>query len=280
MEEKIKKAWDSDHDAVPKHLVDESWNALEGSIQLQSRRLCRRRMLYMAACIAALLLSTYYFSEIYNPTITIGNYTAIGKKINLPDGSIVLLSPGSEVRYKKSFKKTRGAELDGEAFFDIAKDSVKEFTVKTEFTTTRVLGTTFLITETPNLKSTEVRLYTGEISMSLKVDSAKSWEVFPGESFVYENGKASVEKFGKLPFLEGENQFSDFNGIPLEELFEFLEERFNCNFVRNEYTGNKRVTLRINKSDSLPQILNVLSVINRTKYEMNKTTNEVYVYQK
>ncbi len=280
MEEKVKKAWDSDHDAVPKHLVDRSWNALEDSIRIQSRRLYRRRILYFAACMAVLFLSTYYFSEIYNPTITIGNHTASGKEVNLPDGSIVLLSPGSEVRYKKSFKKTRGAELDGEAFFDIAKDSIKAFTVETDFTTTRVLGTTFLITETANLRNTEVKLYTGKISMSLNVDPAKKWEVFPGESFVFENGKASVEKFGQHPFLEDENQFSDFNGILLEELFEFLEERFNCHFIRNEYTGNKRVTLRINKSDSLPQILNVLSVIYRTKYEMNKTTNEVYVYQK
>lgn len=280
MEEKVEKAWDSDYDTVPKHLVDRSWDALEGKIRLRSKHLYRRRILAMAACMAALLFSGYYFSEIYNPTIIIGNYAEIGKEVSLPDGSIVLLSPGSEIRYKKSFEKTRGAELDGEAFFDIVRDSTKEFTVETDFTTTRVLGTTFLITETPDLKNTEVRLYTGKISMSLKVDSSKSWEVYPGERFNYKNGKASIKKFGKHLFLEKENRFSDFNGIPLEKLFDFLEERFNCHFTRNEYTENKRVTLRINASDSLPQILNVLSIINRTKYEINKTTNEVDVHQK
>ncbi len=280
MEEKVGKAWDSDYETVPKHLVDRSWNVLEGKIRSQSRRLYRRRILYMAACLAALLFSTYYFSEIYNPTITIGNFTEIGKEVSLPDGSIVVLSPGSKIRYKKSFEKTRGAELDGEAFFDIAKDSTKEFKVETDFTTTRVLGTTFLITETLDIKNTEVKLFTGRISMSLNGDSTQSWEVFPGESFVYENGKTSVKNFGNNLFLEEEKQFSDFNGIPLEELFDFLEERFNYHFVRNEYTENKLVTLRINKSDSLPQILNLLSVINHTKYEINKTTNEVYEYKK
>jgi len=280
MGEKVEKVWDSDYEAVPKYLVDQSWNALEGRIRSRSRRLYRRRILGMAACMAALLFSGYYFFEIYNPTITIGNFTAIGKEVSLPDGSIVLLSPGSEIRYKKSFEKSRGAELDGEAFFDIARDSTKEFTVETDFTTTRVLGTTFLVTETPDLKNTEVKLYTGKISMSVNHDSATSWEVFPGESFVYENGRASVEKFEKNSFWEAENQFSDFNEVPLEELFEYLEERFNCRFVRNEYTKNNRVTMRINTSDSLPQILHLLSIINQTKYEINKTTNEVYVSKK
>lgn len=280
MEEKVEKAWNSAYEAVPKHLVDQSWNALEDRIRTQSRRFYQRRIIGMAACMAALLFSGYYFSEIYNPTIAIGNYAEIEKEISLPDGSIVVLSPGSEIRYKKSFEKTRGAELDGEAFFDIARDSTKEFRVETDFTTTRVLGTTFMITETPDLKNTEVRLYTGEISMTINPDSAQSWKVFPGESFVYENGEASVKKFGKNLFLEEENQFSDFNGIPLEEVFDFLEERFSCHFTRNEYTENKWVTLRINASDSLPQILNVLSIINRTKYEINKTTNGVYVHQK
>ncbi len=234
----------------------------------------------MAACIAALLFSTYYFSEIYNPTITIGNDSAMGKEVNFPDGSIALLSPGSELRYKKSFNETRGVSLKGEAFFDIVKDSSRTFKVETEFTTTKVLGTTFLVTETVDLKNTEIRLYTGKISMSLNVGQNLSWEVSPGERFVYKNGVASVEKFRKLQNLEGENRFSDFNGIPLEELYEFIENRFNCQFVRNEYTGNNRVTLRISQSDSLLQILNVLSVINHTKYEINKETNKVYVYEK
>ena len=279
MEEKVEKAWDSVYNAVPKHLVDQSWDALEGKIRLRPKHLYRRKILCMAACMAALLFTGHYFSEIYNPTITIRNYAKFGKEVYLPDGSIVFLSTGSEIRYKKSFEKTRGAELDGEAFFDIARDSTKEFTVETDFTTTTVLGTTFLVTETPELKNTQVMLYTGKISMSVNAYSTQSWEVFPGETFVYENGKASVKKSGKNLYLEEENKFSDFNVIPLEKLFGFLEERFNCHFIRNEYTDNKLVTLRINKSDSLPQILNVLSIINRTKYEINKTTNEVYVYQ-
>ena len=80
--------------------------------------------------------------------------TALGekKKFYLPDSSLVYLNAGSALRFPEHFTDTsRNIHLTGEAFFEISKDPLRPFTIYTENTETRVLGTVF------NLKA-----YTGE----------------------------------------------------------------------------------------------------------------------
>lgn len=278
IEKKMEEAWNGPHEAVSEDEIQKSWNDLEGTIKSRSRRFKYR--LGWAAAIALLMLPALYFLALENSQISVENLAVIDKEVYLPDGSLVLLKQGSEIRYNKSFDKKRGVKLDGQAFFDIEKDSLKEFTVETDYTTTKVLGTSFLVSETPNSQNTEVSLYSGRVLMSLKENQATSWALIPGESFVFEDGQAYVKKFETdLSFSAG-NKFSDLNEIKLEKLFEFLEERFGYHFETNEYTKNKLVTLRINKSDSLPQILKLLSLINDTNFEINEVSKKIIISQK
>ena len=80
--------------------------------------------------------------------------------------------------------------------------------------------------------------------------------------------------------FESGNQFIEINNLEIEELFKFLEKRFDYEFDKNHYTKNKRVTLRINKKDSLEQILKLLSIINNTTYEINQEKREIQVFSK
>jgi hypothetical protein len=277
IEKKMEQAWSSYYETVSGDVVEKSWKSLESRIKNKPNKLYKR--ISLAAAIFVLLFSTYYFIEIYNPTITIQNYGQVEKEVRLPDGSLVLLKHDSEIRYKESFENKRGVKLNGQAFFNIVKDSSKEFKVETATTTTRVLGTSFLVTEDKISRDTEVSLYSGRVLMSVKDNQGTSWAIIPGESFVYEKGHVLIKKFETNLSFETGNKFSDLNNIPLEKLFDFLHDRFHYRFITNEYTINKRVTLRINKSDSLPQILNLLSIINHMNYEINKADKEVHVFQ-
>jgi ferric-dicitrate binding protein FerR (iron transport regulator) len=67
-------------------------------------------------------------------------------KIVLADGSKVWLNAASSLRFPASFVgDERNVVLTGEAYFEIAKDARKPFTVTANGTTTRVLGTHFNI---------------------------------------------------------------------------------------------------------------------------------------
>lgn len=64
--------------------------------------------------------------------------------VSLPDGSEVSLYPGSVIKYPKKFKNNiRPVELNGEAFFDVERDTLKTFSVSSGIMSVEVLGTAF-----------------------------------------------------------------------------------------------------------------------------------------
>ncbi len=75
---------------------------------------------------------------------TIVNTTGKIEKVNLLDGSVVMLGPNSSVSYPVSFNTlTRDIRLSGEATFKVAKNKSKPFTVYANGIATTALGTEF-----------------------------------------------------------------------------------------------------------------------------------------
>jgi len=65
-------------------------------------------------------------------------------KIVLPDSSVVWLNSGSSLKYKGNFnRKEREVVLEGEAYFEVAKNKSKKFRVKTRNSLRRCLRNSF-----------------------------------------------------------------------------------------------------------------------------------------
>jgi len=64
-------------------------------------------------------------------------------KVMLPDGSEIWLNAESSLSFPESFDKERRVNLSGEAYFKIARDTKRPFTVTTERMNVKVLGTEF-----------------------------------------------------------------------------------------------------------------------------------------
>ncbi|MES1160648.1 MAG: FecR domain-containing protein [Bacteroidota bacterium] len=88
-------------------------------------------------------------------------------QVVLPDGSKVWLNNASSLRYPTAFTgKSREVTLNGEAYFEIARDAAKPFVVRVNELAVNVLGTTFNImayNDEPLIKTT---LLTGKISLA------------------------------------------------------------------------------------------------------------------
>lgn len=77
---------------------------------------------------------------------TISNPTGQSSQVTLTDGSTIWLSAASTLRYPERFEdEQREVKLEGEAFFDIARNPDKPFIVNSKQLKTRVLGTSFNI---------------------------------------------------------------------------------------------------------------------------------------
>ena len=85
------------------------------------------------------------------------------QEVALPDGSQVWLKENAQLSYVEDFGgDTRQLKLEGEAFFDVAKNPAKPFIIQAGEGTVTVLGTSFSV-DTDG-KSTEVLVKTGKVA--------------------------------------------------------------------------------------------------------------------
>jgi len=130
-------------------------------------------------------------------------------QLQLPDGTKVWLNAASSLRYPVAFSgSTRDVELTGEAYFEVAKDKTKPFTVNASSQKVTVLGTHFNI----NAYKDEPRIATTLLEGSVKVTYGESHALLvPGQQSSLRGEQLTVAKTdtylatawkdGKLAFL-------------------------------------------------------------------------------
>ncbi len=135
------------------------------------------------------------------------NFTQIVKEntagrksiIYLKDGSIVHLNANSKISYMPSFSDTmRAIELQGEAYFEVAKDNFRPFVVQTGNIAVKALGTSFNVKNYDDESQICVTLETGRILVKRNDNSEVDQEhIFldPGKEVQYSK---SDEKFSPV----------------------------------------------------------------------------------
>jgi transmembrane sensor len=99
--------------------------------------------------------------------------------IVLADGSKVWLNAVSSLRFPTAFNgATREVELTGEAYFEVAKNKAKPFTVKTGGTTVNVLGTHFNVNAYKDNGEIKTTLIEGSVRLA---DGKTEVKLIPGQ---------------------------------------------------------------------------------------------------
>ena len=112
-------------------------------------------------------------------------------EITLPDGSIVSLREGSQLRFPDKFSsKKREVILSGEAFFEVAKDSTKPFRILTDKVVTSVLGTSFQLTARDSI--VQIAIVTGKVAFYPTADSLQPLILTPGQRGTYHSLRDSL----------------------------------------------------------------------------------------
>jgi len=98
-------------------------------------------------------------------------------RVTLPDGTKAWLNAASSLRYPTAFTgATRGVELSGEGYFEVAADAAHPFVVKAAGVNVEVLGTSFNIMAYAD----EAAIRTTVLSGAVKVQAATATVVTPG----------------------------------------------------------------------------------------------------
>ena len=154
------------------------------------------------------------------------------KKVVLMDGSIVWLKERSTLTYPETFgENKRMVTLEGEALFEVAKDSLSPFIIQCGELFTTVIGTSFNIKLTE--ENIEVVVLTGKVSLTSKNDK-KGVIVLPNEKAMYSVGsrqiakaEKEVEKEEATAAISGTQYKMDFKDTRMKEVIKRIEGKFS-----------------------------------------------------
>jgi len=233
----------------------------------------------VAASIAIMIgLGFGYFSmkktvEVFE----IANNTAYIKNISLDDGTKVVLNTGSSIKYTANFNDDdRQVELCGEAFFDVFRNENKPFIVTTGKLKTQVLGTSFNICKTDSLVS--VTVSTGLVQV---YDEHNVIRIRPNQEATYytktkDLNKRNVKSELITSWFQEDIELAN---VSMKELAELMEKRFDTKLSFSDANlANKRLTIAINKNDSIKTIINRINQIKELK--LIKTQANIIEVQK
>lgn len=178
-------------------------------------------------------------------------------KIIMPDGSKVWLNSASTIKFPGVFKgDTRSVELEGEAYFEIAKNSTMPFMVKSRNVEIEVIGTHF------NVKaySDEDLVKTTLVEGSIKIKRGNSSHLLiPGQQAVLIGNNTKV-----LNDIDVEEQIAWKNGLfqfkdaGIEEVMHQAALWYDLNVTFEGNITEKYLTGKISRSVNVSEFMNIL----------------------
>ncbi len=151
------------------------------------------------------------------------------KTITLEDNSQVTLNGGTYFSFPNEFEaNSRIVRMDGEGFFEIARDEARPFSIEMDHGTVRVLGTSFNITNAPEANTTTISVATGKVAFIPK-GSKQEFILEVNDKLIY---NANTQQYRKVKDLSP-NEWSwktkelVFQDTKLEEVIPAIEKYFD-----------------------------------------------------
>lgn len=198
-------------------------------------------------------------------------------QIMLEDGTLVHLNYNTVLRFPEHFSsRERVVYLEGEAFFQVARDKQRPFKVMTRDMTVKEYGTEFNV-NTYSSKRTEVVLVEGSIGI---LNGEKETLLKPGERAVMDAQSTGVKvyKVDVYSYIAWHEGRFVFDNERLGDIMETLSHWYNVEVVFDKpelkelhFIGN------LDRYGSLSSILNAISHTKGLRIEIKG--NKVYIYQ-
>ncbi len=200
-------------------------------------------------------------------------------QVTLPDGTKVWLNAGSSLKYPMSFAKNeRRVRLEGEAFFEVTKDSARPFKVLSKGQEIEVLGTAFNVNAYPDNTVIKTTLVNGKVKLSNHKRYSEAIYLLPGQqSTNTNNGKIQLANVDTAPFTAWKEGLFYFDETPLSDALQQIGRWYN---VEVKYKGEVPQTHfygRIKRSKPLRDVLDVLEE-GGLRFELSKSDEKNILY--
>lgn len=224
-------------------------------------------------------------------------------QIDLPDGTVVILNAGSRLEYATDYgNEERKVKLDGEGFFQVAKDENSTFIVSAKNTEIKALGTSFNVKAYADEDYVQTTLVEGSVSIKPDKENSENKEILlkPNEmATIRRHDKATIIKKNKVDDIASlasgsktgslqakiSTQVVDpvlytswkdkrwvIEGEEMKSLILKLERRYNVKFIIASNGLEKYKVSGIFQDETLEQVLEIMKNMAPVNYVLDKKT--------
>ena len=191
---------------------------------------------YAAAIVGVIVLAAglaYWFRNKAEELVVASAAHGQVREMLLPDGTKVWLNQSSVLKYPRAFEgKERHVYLDGEAYFEVARNHEKPFMVKSPAMDVRVLGTSFNIKCRPDNSFAETTLVEGEVEVKDKSDKGRI-TLLPGQKAVLNRvtGRMQVKQVDPKMEIVWHNDLIPFEKSSIFQIAAALERFYGVKII-------------------------------------------------
>lgn len=248
----------------------------------------------VAAAVALLILIplSFWMGEWHTNRVLTDTWVEVSSpgasisRIVLPDGSKVVMNGRSQIRYPRLFgKNDRQVKLDGEAYFEVEKESKRPFIVQSEELTVEVLGTRFNMKCYKDDPIYKVALNEGSVRVKAYSDQ-EAITMVPNQEIVFTRDKRtfmrrSINASEDIAWIDGQ---LNFRSDKLSDILKTVERMFDVTIqIKDPQLASIEYYCQISTNESLEKILSLLSSsgefkfrkLSASHYEITSASEEI-----
>ncbi len=260
--------------------IQDSWLRLLNKRKSRQRKrfsLLSRIGTYAAVAIIATAITSTVFifsSREHDGRITryVGGDGLEADVVVLPDGTRVSLGTRTSFSYDSHYGKSdRIVHLEGEAYFEVAKEEDKPFIVNTKEQTIEALGTKFNVTAYPADSLLTTTLLDGSVLL-ITQNLLHPTILKPNEQFVYnkKTRSALLQQVDANRFVSWTTGYYYFPEQSLEAILYRLSHVYGVQFtVKSETLNHRTFTGTFYRGQSVKDIMEIIHLSIPIRYEIN-----------
>jgi len=192
-------------------------------------------------------------------------------KLILSDGTKVWLNSETKIKYPVIFKDDiREVELEGEAYFEVAKNEKVPFVVRTKDIDIRVLGTSFDVMAYNNENSIKTTLLKGCVEVSSHY-SKRKLIIKPNEQVVFnvQDQRMNIKKVNSSMYSKWKDGLFVFHEERLEDIVRQLKRWYNINVVfRDLELKDYKFSGKLPRFENCNKILDLIAETTNIEFEI------------
>jgi len=193
-------------------------------------------------------------------------------QINLPDGTKVWLNANSSLRYPTRFTgNERNVNLNGEAYFEVAKNASKPFKVQGKNQVIEVIGTHFNINSYNDEPLVRTTLLEGAVKVTSK-KSGKSKLLKPNEQSIFNanNDEITIENVNTEEAVAWKNGLFIFVDEDLKSVIRKVARWYDVDVEYRGKIDDSTFSGIVSRSQSISQVIEIIEKTSNYKIKIEE----------